>query len=239
MPWPSRTAQGVTPVGVTPVRRTHPGTIRRMALLHRAELHPSKLELLAAWLPGRRWYQGQAAAGLERVAAYRFDDPAGEVGVETLLVRALEGPIHQVPVTYRGAPLDGGDGWLVGTTEHSVLGRRWVYDGCGDPTYASVLANAIFAGTGEAAEYFEVDGRREYRESTMTVTGSGVPDAAIPTVDALGWVGEDDPTLIVTDSVELAVVRRIDGGTRLAGAALTGMWNGQQTPLPLAYASPR
>src|SRR5262249_43716375 len=35
-----------------------PATIRRMALLHRAELHPTKRELLAAWLPGRRWYQG-------------------------------------------------------------------------------------------------------------------------------------------------------------------------------------
>jgi hypothetical protein len=210
-----------------------------MALLHRAELHPTKLELLAGWLPGRRWYQGRAAADVVRVAAYRFDDPAGAVGIETMLVRAGDGPIHQVPLTYRGAPLDGGDGWLVGTSEHSVLGRRWVYDACGDPVYAAVLASAMLAGTGQAEEFFEVEGRLERREPTMTVTGSGGQDAAIPAVDALRRVVDDDPTLIVTDSVELAVVRCLDGSSGLAGATLTGTWSGQPTPLPLAYASPR
>lgn len=209
-----------------------------MALLYRAELHPTKHELLAGWLPGRGWYLGQAAADLVRVASYRFDDPAGEVGIETMLVRAGDGPTHQVPLTYRGAPLDGADRWLIGTSEHSVLGRRWVYDACGDPVYASVLASAIFAGTGQAEEFLEVDGRRERREPTMTVAGSGVLDADIPAVDALRRVVDDDPTLIVTDSVELAVVRRLDRSSRLAGATLTGTWSGQPTPLPLAYASP-
>ena len=33
-----------------------------------------------------------------------------------------------VPLTYRGAPLAGGEADLVGTTEHSALGTRWVYD---------------------------------------------------------------------------------------------------------------
>ena len=50
---------------------------------------------------------------------------------------------------------------------------------------------------------------------------------------------EDDPTLIVTNTVQLAVVRRLDGSNRLAGATLTGAWSGQPTPLPLAYASTR
>jgi hypothetical protein len=210
-----------------------------MALLHRAELHPTKLELLAAWLPGRRWYQGQAAADVVRVAAYRFDDPAGEVGIETMLVRAGDGPIHQVPLTYRGTPLDGGDDWLVDTTEHSVLGRRWVYDACGDPVYAAALARAIYSGSGQAEEFFEVDGRLERREPTMVVTGSGVQDVDASAADALCRVVEDDPTLIVTDSIQLAVVRRLDGSNRLAGPTLTGTWIGQPTPLPLAYASPR
>jgi hypothetical protein len=214
-------------------------TIRHMALLHRAELHPTKLELLAAWLPGRPWYQGQAAADIVRVATFRFDDPAGAVGIETMLVRAGDGPIHQVPLTYRGAPLDGGDGWLVGTTEHSVLGPRWVYDACGDPVYAAALASAIYSGSGQAEEFFEVDGRRERREATMVVTGSGVRDADVPAADAIRRVVEDDPTLIVTDSVQMTVVRRVDGGNRLAGATLTGTWSGQPTPLPLAYASTR
>lgn len=210
-----------------------------MALLHRAVLHPTKLELLAAWLPGLNWYQGQAAADLVHVASYRFDDPAGAVGIETMLVRAGDGPIHQVPLTYRGAPLDGGDGWLVGTSAHSVLGPRWVYDACGDPVYAAALASAIFAGTGQAEEFFEVDGRLERREPTMAVTSSGAKHVEVPAVGSLRRVVDDDPALIVTDSVELAVVRRLDGSNGLAGVTLTGAWTGQPTPLPLAYASLR
>ena len=210
-----------------------------MALLHQAELNPTKLELLAAWLPGRHWYQGQAAADIARVAAYRFDDPAGVVGIETILVRVGDGPIYQIPLTYRGAPLDGGDGWLVGTTEHSVLGRRWVYDACGDPVYAAALAGAILAGTGQAEEFFAVDGQLERREPTMTVTASGAEDADVPAVEAIRRVVDNDPTLIVTDAVELAVLRRVDGGNAPTGAVLTGTWSGEPNPLPLAYASPR
>jgi hypothetical protein len=210
-----------------------------MALLHQAELHPTKLELLAAWLPGRRWYEGQAAADLVRVATYRFDDPAGAVGIESMLVRTGDGPIHHVPLTYRGAPLDGADSWLVGTADHSVLGPRWVYDACGDPVYAAALASAILAGTGQAELFLEVDGQLEHREPTMTVTGSGAQDADVPAVGAIRRVVEDDPTLIVTDTIELAVVRRLGGGNGLAGATLTGTWSGQPTPVPLACASPR
>ncbi|MCX4385670.1 hypothetical protein OG777_01830 [Micromonospora peucetia] len=210
-----------------------------MALLHRAEMHPTKFALLAAWLPARAWYQGPAAPDLAGVAAYRFDDPAGAVGVETLLVRVGDGPIHQVPLTYRGAPLDGGDDFLVGTTEHSVLGRRWVYDACGDPVYAATLAAAVLADAGQAEVFFEVDGRREHREPTMAIAGSGPRGADVPAVGTVRDVVGDDLTLIVIDSVELAVVRRLDGGTASDGAVLTGTWSGQPSPLPLAYARRR
>jgi hypothetical protein len=205
-----------------------------MALLHRAELHPTKLELLAAWLPSRRWYQGPADAEVERVAACRFDDPAGAVGIETMLVRARGRPIHHVPLTYRDAPLEGGDTWLVGTCEHSVLGRRWVYDACGDPVYAAALASAIFAGAGQAEEFVEVDGRLERREPAMTVTGSGPHSAEVPVVHAVQRVVDADPTLIVTDSVNLTVVRIVDGNSRPAGANLTGVWTDLLTPVLLA-----
>jgi hypothetical protein len=210
-----------------------------MALLHQAELHPTKLELLAAWLPGRPWYQGETAGDIARVAAYRFDDPAGAVGIETMLVRAGDGPIYQVPLTYRGAPLDGGADWLIGTTDHSVLGQRWVYDACGDPVYAAALASAISTGAGQAEEFLEVDGRLERREPTMTITSRGAQEADLPAIGSLRGVVANDPTLIVTDSVELAVVRRLDGGNGPAGATLTGTWNGQPTPLALAYTSRR
>ena len=212
--------------------------MRSMALLHRAELHPTKLELLAAWLPGCDWYQGPAGE-VVRVAGYRFDDPEGEVGIETILVRAGTGPVHQVPLTYRGAPLDGGDGWLVGTTDHSVLGRRWVYDACGDPVYVAALASAILADTGQATEYVEVDGQLTARAPTMEIVSTGTRDAGLPEIGALLGVLVGDPTLIETDLADLAVLRRLDVGEQRPGLRLTGTWAGQPEPLPLAYAAPR
>lgn len=200
-----------------------------MALLHRTTLNPTKLELLSAWLPTRPWFQGDGE--VERVATYRFDDPDGEVGIETMLVRAGDGPVHQVPLTYRGAPMPGADDFLVGTAEHGVLGRRWVYDGCGDPVYAAALVRAILAGTDQAEEYFEVDGRREYRALTMTIAGSG--HAELPAVTEIRRVEDGDPTTVVADGVEQTVLRRLDDAESDL-PALTGTWDGR-TKL-LAYA---
>jgi hypothetical protein len=200
-----------------------------MALLHRTTLRPTKLELLAVWLPTRRWFQGDGE--VERVAGFRFDDPAGAVGMETMLVQA-GGPVHQVPLTYREAPLAGADDFLIATAEHGTLGRRWVYDACGDPVYATALARAILAGDGQAEEYFEDDGKRVYREPTMAIAGSGRTGA--PMIGDISRVEDGDPTVVVTDAVELTVLRRI-GDTEASGPALTGTWDGETRVL--AYAS--
>jgi hypothetical protein len=222
-----------------------------MALLHQAELRPSKLELLAAWLPSRSWYPGPAGPVLTRVAAYRFDDPAGEVGIETMLVRAGDGPLLQAPLTYRGAPLDGAERWLIGTTDHSVLGQRWVYDACGDPVYATVLAHTMYTGAAQAEEFVDVAGRLVRREPASSVTGSGTPEAAVPAIDGLAGVDgpagvdaladvlDGDPTVIRAHAVELVIARVLDGADGLpadAHPALTGTWDGQDTPVVLAYA---
>jgi hypothetical protein len=212
--------------------------IRVMALLHRTNLHPTKLELLAAWLPGRPWHRGSSDGDIARVAAYRFDDPAGSVGIETMLVRTGAGPIHQVPLTYRDAPLDGGDEWLVGTAEHGVLGRRWVYDACGDPVYAAVLASVVLAMAVQAEEFLDVDGRLERRDPSMTVT-AGAQDGDGP----FRPVEDDNLTLVTTDTGDLAVIRRLDAtvlaGTVLTGTVLTGTGSGQPTPVSLVCAAPR
>lgn len=210
-------------------------TISRMALLHRAELRPSKLELLAGWLPGRQWFAGEAGAPVTRVAAYRFDDPAGAVGIETLLVRAGDGPVLQVPLTYRGAPLAGADEHLVGVIEHSVLGRRWAYDACGDPVYAPLLAAAVLADAGQAEEYFEVDGKREVRPVSMTLTGSrtGRP---VPTGPVSTGQGDGGVTVVRVGDVELAVVRRPVPADVPEAGGLAGAWPGQDEPVLLAYA---
>ncbi|MFE9194032.1 hypothetical protein ACFYL6_30945 [Micromonospora sp. NPDC007208] len=211
-----------------------------MALLHKATLRPTKLDLLATWLPERQWFAGPAGVEVVSRGAYRFDDPAGEVGIETMLVAAADGPVHHVPLTYRAAPLDGAESWLVGTTEHSVLGRRWVYDGCVDPVYAAALAHAILTGSGQAEQYFEVDGRREVREPTVTVVVDTAADAPVPAVGAVRRVVDEDRTLIDTDTVELVVVRRPGAGfARSAGGTLSGRWDGQPTTVPLAYARTR
>ncbi|RZS87322.1 hypothetical protein EV189_2747 [Motilibacter rhizosphaerae] len=183
-----------------------------MAIIHRAELTPGKLELLEQWLPRQSWYAGSAP--LERLGAYRFDDPAGEVGVEVLLVSG--GGRWQVPLTYRAAPLDGADEHLVGTTQHSVLGHRWVYDGCADPVAVALLADAVRTGAGEAQEYVETDGELVPRAASASVRGSGGAGS------------------------ELVVRRHLDGGWDVPAGApvLTGTWEGQAEPLVLAALLP-
>ncbi|NLU68850.1 1,4-alpha-glucan branching protein [Streptomyces sp. HNM0574] len=123
-----------------------------MAVIHNTTMNPGKLELLATWLPTRPWYRG-TAAGPEPVKAggFRLDDPEGEVGLEFMVVADVSGPepvAYHVPVTYRGAPLDGAEEGLIGTSEHGVLGRRWVYDGAHDPVWVERLL-ALFRGEAE------------------------------------------------------------------------------------------
>ena len=144
-----------------------------MALLYRASLSPSKLELLEGWAPSQPWFEGDASGHLSSVASYRFDDPEGEVGVETLLVRAGDGPVLQVPLTYRNERLDGADAWLIGTMQHSVLGERWTYDATGDPVYLLTLATAVLTGGHQADQFIEIDGVMTEREPTAVVSGSG------------------------------------------------------------------
>ncbi|MGW3147526.1 maltokinase N-terminal cap-like domain-containing protein [Streptomyces sp. NPDC001177] len=118
-----------------------------MAVIHYTELKPTKLELLTSWLPTRPWYRGGAAEPkLAKAGGFRLDDPQGEVGIEFIVVADASGPqpsAYLVPLTYRGAPLDGAEHALVGTMEHGVLGRRWAYDGCHDAVLVAQLLALI------------------------------------------------------------------------------------------------
>jgi hypothetical protein len=154
------------------------------------------------------------------------------VGIETHLVRTGEGVVLQVPLTYRGAPLEGAGRHLVGTMAHSHLGRRWVYDGCGDPVYAAVLAATIRTGGREAELWVETDGAPVRREPTTRVVGSGTPGAELPAVDTGTPV--DGPA--TTEVGGLVVLRVIGGTTSPDGAeTLTGTWPGRDEPALLAY----
>ncbi|KAA6222285.1 1,4-alpha-glucan branching protein [Streptomyces albofaciens JCM 4342] len=123
-----------------------------MAIIHHTTLSPTKLELLAPWLLNQPWYAGDGRAPeLTKAGGFRLDDPEGAVGMEFMVATDTAGPepvTYHVPFTYRGAPLGGAGHALVGTLEHGVLGKRWVYDGTHDP----VLATQLFAClTGTAA----------------------------------------------------------------------------------------
>jgi len=216
-----------------------------MALLHQAELRPSKIELLGGWVPAQSWFIGEEGAALSSVGAFRFDDPAGEVGVETLLVRAGTGPVLQVPVTYRGAPLEGAEEFLMGTMEHSVLGSRWVYDAVGDPVYLQTVATATINGGHQAELYVEIDGKRVDREPNARVSGSGSGNDAIslPTVGELEVRQDGELTLIDTSAMQVCVKRVMSGETiQTSGSSsvsyrtaetLTGTWEGTSEPQPL------
>ncbi|MDL4813396.1 maltokinase N-terminal cap-like domain-containing protein [Actinomadura opuntiae] len=149
-----------------------------MAVIHETTLKPSKLELLAAWLPSRPWYAGGTGEPeLAKAGGFRLDDPAGEVGIEFIVVTDTSGTrpaTYLAPLTYRGAPLDGADHALVGTMEHGVLGRRWAYDGCHDPVAVAQLL-ALLEGRVQAQDQNtsgapDREVTRSYRGGALTST---------------------------------------------------------------------
>ena len=194
-----------------------------MAVIHRATLTPTKLEAVLAWSPSQPW--APALDGGTVVAGrFRFDDPAGEVGVETLLVRTGGGTVLHVPLTYRGAPLAGAEEFLVTEMDHSVLGRRWVYDATGDHVYADTLRRAIATGGHEADLVRAVDGRFEPGAKEGAARGSGSA-AGSPAVTGVRTSTEGSVTTVDTGHGRLLVLRVL-GGDVPAGETLTARWDG-------------
>jgi hypothetical protein len=195
-----------------------------MALIHKATLTPSKIELLTPWLRSRPWAEG--VSGVRNAGAYRFDDPEGQVGIETFLLAADNGTVLHVPVTYRAEPLPGADEHLIGTTEHSVLGTRWVYDGCGDPVWASVLAGVILTGGSQASEMVDDgEGGVVERPPTATAVGSGTAGTEVPPVVGAQPHDETGYTVVTTGGPVLVVARVV--GNELTGITrtLTVRWS--------------
>jgi hypothetical protein len=194
-----------------------------MAIVYpQATLTPSKRELMDAWLPSRPWFDGN----LDRkpVGSFRFDDPEGEVGLEGFLLGAEGLPTLFLPLTYRGAELEGAEEHLVGTTEHSELGPRWVYDGCADPVFVSELARAILTGgTGVDHEY-DIGNGPESRPTNAQVQGSGSADS-VPEIDEVGCHDEGPLTIVNAGPLEL-VVSRIVGNYVEAAETLVLTWKG-------------
>ncbi|PRY12136.1 CG0192-related protein [Kineococcus rhizosphaerae] len=191
-----------------------------MAVIHRAQLTPTKLEAIVDWLPSQPW-GGPVGDEAAVAGRFRFDDPAGEVGVETLLVRVGD-RVLQVPLTYRGALLEGAGEFLVTEMDHSVLGRRWVYDAAGDPVYADTVRRAIATGGHEADLQHAVDGRFEPGSKEGFAVGSGSA-ADSPTVSAVRVRTQGALTTIATGHGDLVLLREV-GAAAPAGETLTGTW---------------
>lgn len=188
-----------------------------VAVLHPATIRPTKLEALLAWVPRQPWLDGADASELVLLGAYRFDDPDGEVGLESHLLATADGRVLHVPVTYRGAPLEGAEDALVCMMEHSALGPRWVYDGCADPVFLAALEEAIVSGGRQADQFVSTEEGLVPREATAQVKGTGT-----------GAAGE---------TAGEPVVVRLPAEGPAAGSAqlvLTGTWAGQDEPLVLA-----
>ncbi|MFD4247952.1 1,4-alpha-glucan branching protein [Streptomyces sp. NPDC058525] len=147
-----------------------------MATIHRTTMTPTKLELLTAWLPKQSWYEGHAGTPeLARAGGFRLDDPEGEVGIEFMVVvdaGAPEPVAYLVPLAYRAAALDGAPGEaLIGTSEHGVLGLRWIYDGVHDPVVTAQLRALL---RGEAVPQHQSES--DTPDPTVTVHGTGPGD---------------------------------------------------------------
>jgi hypothetical protein len=155
-----------------------------MAVIHHTTLTPSKLELLAAWLPAQPWYEGsERQAHPEKAGGFRLDDPDGEVGIEFMVVNDRSGDrvfTYHLPLSYRGAPLDGADDALIGTAEHGVLGKRWVYDGVHDPVLVGQLLALIQGGaTPQAQSISDAPDRSVTSHFTGTREPAGITSVTV------------------------------------------------------------
>ena len=98
-----------------------------------AVLNPTKAEILH-----------QQFGPVTNIGAFRFVDPNGKVGIETLLVRETDGALLQFPVTYREQRIS--DTHEVGTTEHSHLGTRHITKIVADPVAVTEIIRVILEG---------------------------------------------------------------------------------------------
>lgn len=209
-----------------------------MAIVHGARLRPTKFELLATWLPTQPWFSGGADT-LQRVGAFRFDDPDGQVGVETLLV-AANSRVYQIPLSYRNAPLEGAQAFLVGNIDHSVLGKRWVYDAAVDPVYLNELVAAAVLGKPQAIVERHTESGVQIVDPSVEIFSDGKQSNVLPQLEFSPPVTHDAVTSIPAGSLTLRISRVLDlagyvaDQDIIASPVLTATWEGQSAQVMLA-----
>lgn len=152
-----------------------------MAVIYPADLSPSKPDVVTKVLDAA----GLGEGPVEVLGGYRFDDPAGEVGIEALIANRGDATYH-VPLTYRGAPLAGAEDALICTMEHSVLGRRWIHPAHRDPVAVACFTRALNGEQEQAImEVHRPDGSVERIDPAVRVRRSGTGGGSLAfTTDA-------------------------------------------------------
>lgn len=207
-----------------------------MAIIHAgASLTPSKLEMLSSYIDTLPQLTSLIDGELTLLGAYRFDDPAMQVGIETHLLQAGTGPVIHIPLTYRNEALDGAEAWSLGTMVHTVLGERWVYNGCGDPIYVSELVRTILTGGSQVDLVIETDDGPVIRPPNATVQGSGTPGSDVPAIDSMDAQFEGTDTVIRAGDIEVVVQNVVGPAAPAESPVLTGMWTGTESPATLAF----
>lgn len=202
-----------------------------MARFHVSTNSPTKRELLDEWLPKQPWAPA-AGGAVQPVGTFHFDDPEGEVGMQTHLVK-IDGSLLHVPLTYRATPLEGGEAALVGEMHHRVLGPRFVYDGLGDHRYLMMLAAVTLTGFGQSLGMAIQDGQWAAWPTEVRVEGGGWGAARV-VVDGFssGDITTVEPTF-GNDQFDLRLYRRPVSGCR-PPIGLTATWTESNEPVVLA-----
>ncbi|NJC21270.1 1,4-alpha-glucan branching enzyme [Arthrobacter pigmenti] len=161
---------------------------------------PSLPDLLSAWMPRQRWFPAKGRdISLNRVGGIKLEDPAGEVGLEVHLVAVESGrrlDVVNVPLTYRSEPLVGAEAALIGETEHSELGRRWVYDGTHDPVFVTAWIDLV------RMEAATADGRTQ-----GTACGAfGTSQVSTGPAEIAVLTGEQSNTSVVIPSADTPMI---------------------------------
>ncbi|MBF6671258.1 1,4-alpha-glucan branching protein [Glutamicibacter sp. FBE19] len=128
-----------------------------MGIVYNTSMSPSKNELVSAWLPKQEFYTGKGTPKLQHIGGFRLEDPEGQVGVELRIYADhsdTSDVVYHLPLTYRDAPLPGGEKYLIGTSEHAILGKRYIYDAAGDPVFTA-QARQLLAGNATAQHHSE------------------------------------------------------------------------------------
>ena len=187
-----------------------------MAIVYRADLTPSKQRVVTDWLDRQSW---GGSGTVEMLGSYRFDDPDGQVGVETLMVDR-GGTLLHVPFTYRAAPVEGSEEFLVATMQHSVLGDRWIYDAMGDPVGIDCFVRALRGEQEQAAvQVWDGDTLVEHAEPIVQVHVQSGQDAS-------GWDAED--VTVVEKTGERLAVGHVVGKALEGPRQLVATWPGSQ-----------